>query len=86
MDKKEVAKIAIPCIAAFFVGDWAATKRHNHTVRVRANRKAKAAKETDVMKAIQEWYTNPLDNRLLGEVVDEWFYNNRFMKVMKQEF
>ena len=84
MDKKDVAKIVVPAVAGFFVGDWFCSQRVNLKVRKMKRQKQKAAVDTDVLKAMTKWLNDPTDNRLLGEVVDDWFYNNRFKKITSE--
>ena len=84
MDKKDVAKIVVPAVAGFFVGDWFCTVRVNHKVNRLKRQKRKAAVDTDILKAMTNWMNDPTDNRVLGDVVDEWFYNNRFKKITNE--
>lgn len=83
--KQEHVRIAVTAVAAFVAGRIYEDVRINRTRRRLAKRKAENATRSDydVMQAIQGWINNPKDNRTLGDVVDEWFVNNRFKQIVK---
>ena len=81
MDKKQIATIAIPCVAAFLAGEYVGVKRANNYIKRRSRRKAKAAVETDVAKIIAHWYSNPLEQRSLNDVLRDWYYTNEIKSI-----
>lgn len=81
MNNKEVAKIAVPCVVAFLIGDWVGVKRANTHIKRRIRRKAKDAKNTDVVKEISRFLADPNDDRTLNDVVRDWYYTNEIKSI-----
>lgn len=86
MTKEEVIKLAAVGTVGVLVGDWIGTFRANMRMRRWKQQKQKAVANDDMLIELKAWLDNPADTRNFNTVMDEWFVNHRFKKIMNQEF
>lgn len=83
MNKDEVVIFACGAVCGFYVGHLVGDIRRQRRIHEARKRRYNDNRSDDVLKTIQTWFDDTSDTRPLNSVIEEWYYNNRFNKIVK---